>query len=445
MHGVKDLTEGPIGKQLYKLALPIMGTSFLQMAYSLMDMAWVGRLGSEAVAAIGAVGILVWTTSAISYLNKVASEVAVGQSVGTKNIEEAKTYASHNITISLAISLVWSILLFFFARPILGLFKLEPAIWNAAISYLRIVATAFPFVFMIAAFTGIYNAVGQSKTPFYITGIGLCLNMVLDPLFVLGFGWGIEGAGIATWLSEAVVVLIFIYQLKVRGPLMGGFPFFTKLKHDYVVRIFKLGTPVTLFSVLFSFINLFMARTASLHGGHIGLMTLTAGSNIESIAWSTTQGFATALSTFVAQNYAAKKTERLNRVYRISTALAVGFGTLMTCVYLFYGTEIFSILVPERAAYEAGGVYLFINAFSMIFLLTELTTQGLFYGTGRTVPPAVISVSLNLVRIPLAVLLANNGWGIEGVWWAISFSSILKGISSFVWFRLIKKKLFNMD
>ena len=121
--GTKNLTEGPIKKQLFNLALPIMGTSFIQMAYSLTDMAWVGRLGSEAVAAIGAVGILTWMTQSLSYLNKVGSEVSVGQSIGARNTDEAKAYASHNLTMALIISIVWGTLLFTFAFPIISLYN----------------------------------------------------------------------------------------------------------------------------------------------------------------------------------------------------------------------------------------------------------------------------------------------------------------------------------
>ena len=101
MQGTKNLTEGVISRQLFNLAMPIMGTSFIQMAYSITDMAWVGRLGSEAVAAIGAVGILTWMTNSISYLNKVGSEVSVGQSIGAQNVEDARGFASHNLTIAL--------------------------------------------------------------------------------------------------------------------------------------------------------------------------------------------------------------------------------------------------------------------------------------------------------------------------------------------------------
>ncbi|MEG1660704.1 MAG: MATE family efflux transporter, partial [Bacteroides sp.] len=85
MQGIKDLTQGPIKRQLFNLAMPIMATSFIQMAYSLTDMAWVGRIGSEAVAAVGSVGVLMWMSSSISLLNKVGAEVSVGQSIGSKN------------------------------------------------------------------------------------------------------------------------------------------------------------------------------------------------------------------------------------------------------------------------------------------------------------------------------------------------------------------------
>lgn len=99
-------------------------------------------------------------------------------------------------------------------------------------TYLRIVSTGLPFVFLSAAFTGIYNAAGRSKTPFYISGTGLIMNIILDPLFIFGFGWGTVGAALATWLAEATVFGIFIYKLRYKDDLLGGFPFLTRLKRN---------------------------------------------------------------------------------------------------------------------------------------------------------------------------------------------------------------------
>ena len=361
-------------------------------------MAWVGRLGSEAVAAIGAVGILTWMTTSISYLNKVGSEVSVAQSIGAREEDDARAFASHNLTIALMISVCWGFLLFVLANPIISFFKLDTEISGTAVSYLKIVATGFPFIFLAAACTGIYNA-------------------------------------------EATVLAIFIYYLKKKNRLFGGFPFFIRLKSRYSRRIFQLGLPVALLNSLFAVINLMMARTASTYGGHIGLMTMTAGGQIEAIAWNTSQGFSTALSTFVAQNFAARKKERVLGAYHTTLKMTALFGIFCTLLFVFFGSEVFSLIIPEKAAYEAGGVFLRIDGYSMLFMMLEITMQGLFYGTGRTLPPAIISITFNSLRIPMAIGLTAMGLGITGVWWAISISSMLKGIVAFIWFRILQKKI----
>ncbi|RGN44606.1 MULTISPECIES: MATE family efflux transporter [unclassified Bacteroides] len=441
MQGTKNLTKGPILKQLFNLAMPIMATSFIQMAYSLTDMAWVGRIGSEAVAAVGSVGILTWMSGSISLLNKVGSEVSVGQAIGSQNEKAAKAFASHNITISLLISICWAALLFSFARPIINIYQLKADISVNAVEYLRIISTALPFVFLSATFTGIYNASGRSKTPFVISGIGLIMNMIFDPLFIFVFHWGTIGAAVATWVSQACVFVLFLYQLKYRKTLLGGFPFITRLQKKYSKQIFKIGLPVAILNTLFAFVNMFMGRLASEQGGHIGLMTLTTGGQIEAITWNTSQGFSTALGAFIAQNYAARQNIRIIKAYKTTLWMTSIFGTLCTLLFVFYGKEVFSIFVPETEAYLAGGVYMRISGYSQLFMMLEITTQGMFYGTGRTIPPAIISISCNYLRIPLALLFVSIGMGISGIWWSISITSIMKGIIASLWFTIIKRKI----
>ncbi len=440
MKGIKNLTEGPILRQLFALAMPIMATSFIQMAYSLTDMAWVGRLGSEAIAAVGAVGIFTWMSSAISLLNKVGSEVSVGQAIGAKDEQAARSFASHNITLSLLISLACGAVLFCFASPIIGIYELEAHIGAAAVEYLRIVSTAFPFFFLSAAFTGIFNAAGRSKIPFTINSIGLIANMVLDPLFIFGLGWGTMGAALATWLAQATVCLLFVHQLKRKRILWEGFTFFTRLRKAYTLRIVQIGLPVALLNSLFAFVSMFLGRTASAQGGHLGLMALTTGGQIEAITWNTSQGFSTALSAFVAQNYAAGQIARVMKAFRTTLWMTLVFGSVCTFFFIAYGNEIFAIFVPEKEAYEAGGLFLRIDGYSQLFMMVEIAVQGVFYGMGRTMAPAVISISCNYLRIPMALLFVSWGWGLAGIWWSVSLTSILKGIICLVWFMLIKKK-----
>jgi putative MATE family efflux protein len=423
-----------------------MATSFIQMAYSLTDMAWVGRLGSESVAAIGSVGILTWMSASISLLNKVGSEVSVGQSIGAQDQEDARRFASHNLTISLIISLCWGGLLFVLAHPIIGVYELETHITESAVSYLRIISTALPFFFLSTSFTGIYNAAGRSKVPFYISGAGLLLNMLLDPLFIFGFGLGVNGAAYATWISQATVLVIFVYQLRFRKDmLLGGFPFLTRLKRRYTLRVLRLGLPVAALNTLFAFVNMFLCRTASEQGGHIGLMTFTTGGQIEGITWNTSQGFSTALSAFIAQNYAAGRMDRVLRSWYTTLWMTGVFGTLCTLLFFFFGSEVFAIFVPERAAYESGGIFLRIDSYSQMLMMVEITMQGVFYGIGRTMPPAVVSITFNYLRIPLSILFVRMGMGVEGIWWAVSATSIAKGVVLLAWFLIVRRKYLAVE
>ena len=422
------------------LAMPIMATSFIQMAYSLTDMAWVGRIGSEAIAAVGSVGLLTWMTTSLALLNKVGSEVSVGQAIGMKDKTAARSFATHNLTLSLIISTAWAIILFTFAPFIIRFYELKEHIASDAINYLRIVSTAFPFVFMSAAFTGIFNAGGRSKIPFTINGFGLIINMILDPLFIFVFDWKTDGAALATWLAQACVFGLFVYQLKFKKILWDDFRFFSKLKRVYTTKIIKIGFPVATLNVLFAFVNMFLGRTASTVGGHIGLMAMTTSGQIEAITWNTSQGFSTALSAFVAQNYAAKKISRVMKALKSTLFMTLIFGIFCSLLFIFWGNNIFAIFVPEREAYEAGGLALRIDGYSQLFMMLEIVIQGVFYGMGRSIPPAIISISCNYLRIPMAFLFVSLGWGLSGIWWTICLTSIIKGVIILIWFLAIKKE-----
>lgn len=459
MEGTRNLTTGPINSQLFRLAMPIMATSFIQMAYSLTDMAWVGRLGSEAATVVGSVGIFVWMTTALTLLGKIGSEVSIAQAVGAENKEDARLFASHNFTISLIIAIAWGIMFFVFAEPIISIFKLDQgsgalagggAISKDAVSYLRIISMGFPFIFLTATFSGMYNAVGRSTIPFYISGTGLVLNMILDPLFIFTFDLKTDGAAYATLISQGIVFLLFVYNIRKRNRILDGFKFFVKLQRRFTKRVFKLGFPVAIFNMLFAIVNLFLSRLASDHGGHIGVMTLTTGALIEGITWNTAQGFSTALGAFIAQNYAAGKFDRVIKAWHITLKMTAIFGTLCTILFVGYGSEVFSLFVPnEPDAFNAGGLYLKISGYSQLFMMLEITSQGIFYGLGRTAPPAIISIVFNYSRIPLALLLVSVvgvggvALGVEGIWWAVSLTSIGKGAFLTIWFMLIRKKVLD--
>ncbi len=441
---IRDFTQGGIFRQLIRLAMPLMAVSFIQMTYNMVDIIWIGRLGSKSVAAVGTVGMLMWMMNSFALLSKVSAEVSIGQSIGARRLDKAMLYASHTTTLAIMLGLFFAVFFFLFPQLTISFFRLEADITQEAVNYLRIISFGVPFMFLILNFSGIYIGTGRSDIPFYFNAVGLVLNIVLDPLFIFGFGFipkmGSQGAAVATTLSQLVVLILFIRHLRKKNGVLAQFPFWIKLRKSYTINILKLGIPVAAMNVYFSIINMNLTRIASIHGGHLGVTSQTTGGQIEGITWNTSTGFATALGSFVAQNFAAGKMDRARHAYRYTLMAMMTLGILVTAAFMLFGSEIFSVFIPERAAYLAGGDYLFIIGISQVFMMLELTTQGMFNGVGKTTPPAIVSIVFNTVRIPLAMILAAT-MGVNGVWWAISITSIIKGIFSATWYYFLQRKL----
>lgn len=443
---IRDLTQGNIFRELFSLALPLLAISFIQMAYNLVDILWIGRLGSEAVAAVGSVGMLMWMMNSVALISKVSAEITIGQSIGARMLDKASIYASHTTTISIILGVSFGLIFFFFPKPYVSFYHLENSIAEQAEAYLILISLGLPFVFTGLNFSGIYIGSGRSDIPFYFNSVGLLMNIVLDPLLIFGVGifpeMGVKGAAMATVFSEGVVVLLFINHLRRKKSLFGKFKLFIPLRRSYTVNILKLGFPIAIMNVYFAFINMNLARFASLYGGHLGIMSQTTGGQIEGITWNSSSGFSTALGSFVAQNYAANKIDRARSAFRITLILMGIIGGIASFAFMCFGEDIFSLFVPEKDAYEAGGKYLFILGISQIFMMLELTTQGMFNGFGKTSPPAIISIIFNTIRIPLAVFFGTR-IGVTGVWWSITITSILKGTILFTWYLIMNRAISN--
>ncbi len=441
---VRDLTGGSIFRQLLTLALPLMAISFIQMAYNLVDIIWIGRLGSESVAAVGAVGMLMWMMNSVALISKVSAEISIGQSIGARRLDQASIYASHTTTIAIVLGVSFGLFFLLFPHPYISFYNLEQEIALEATGYMQIISLGIPIIFLVLNFSGIYIGSGRSDIPFYFNATGLVTNIILDPLLIFGVGpfpaMGVKGAALATILSQGVVLFLFIRHLKRRNGLFGKFRFLIRPRRKYTLNILKLGLPVAAMNAYFAFINMNLARIASLYGGHLGLMSQTTGGQIEGITWNTSTGFSTALGSFVAQNFAARKMSRANRAFRYTLMMMGTLGIIVTLAFVLYGEGIFSVFVPEKEAYIAGGEYLLVIGVSQIFMMLEITTQGMFNGLGKTTPPAIISIVFNTLRIPIAMILGTR-MGVTGVWWAISITSIFKGIILFTWYLILQKKL----
>jgi putative MATE family efflux protein len=437
------LTEGNILKKMIILALPIMGTSLIQMAYSMTDMIWVGILGSRAVTAVGAVGFFTWFAFAFIIIPRIGAEVGVAQAVGKKDIGEAKTYIRHAIQMNVVFGAIYGIVMMLFRKQLIGFFNIQgDDIINMANSYLLIIGAGMIFFFLPPVLTGIFNGYGNSKTPFIINSIGLVTNIILDPLLIIGVGpfprLGVAGAAIATIFAQFVVSAVFIYTIYKKTDFFTGLNFLERPDWAHVRRIVKLGAPASLQNGAFTFIAMVIARILS-RWGSTPLAVQSVGSQIESISWMTAGGFQTALSAFVGQNFGAKKWDRIYKGYYTTIGIAAVIGIITSGLLILMPGPIFSIFIHEEEVIKEGIAYLRILGVSQFFMCLEITTAGAFNGIGKTIPPSAVGISMNALRIPGALLLSMI-LGLNGVWWSISLSSVLKGLILTSWFIIYLRR-----
>ena len=432
-----NLLEGKILPALSALALPIMATSLIQMAYNLIDMIWIGKIGASAVASVGAAGMFMWLSNGLATLAKMGGQIKVGHALGAQKKEEAASYAQSSMQMGIVFAVFFGILSVVFADGMIGFFQLNSTqVIQDAKLYLMITCGLVIFSFMNQIFTGILTAMGNSRTSFIATGIGLVLNIVLDPLFIFGFGFipamGVAGAAIATVLAQLVVMLLFLYTIVKEPVLFCDVHMLQAPDITHTKEIFQIGLPSAVQSMLFSGISMVIARLIA-GWGDAAVAVQKVGSQIESISWMTAEGYAAALNIFVAQNYGAKNTGRIREGYRLSMIVMLSWGVFCSLVLIAFPQVIFQVFIQETEVLPLGVDYLQILGVSQLFMCMEITTAGAFSGLGKTLPPSIVSITLTGARIPMAMLLGK--WmGLNGIWWAITISSIGKGIVLLIWF-----------
>lgn len=433
-----NLLEGPILPSLTRLAFPIMATSLVQMAYNMTDMIWIGRISSDAVAAVGAAGMYMWLSNGLATLAKMGGQVKVGHAVGAKQQKSAISYAKSAIQLGILFGLLFGFVCIVFASPLIGFFNLNsPQVAADAKIYLQITCGAVIFSFLNQIFTGIITAMGNSKTSFFATAVGLAANIILDPLLIFGIGpfphMGVTGAALATIIAQLIVLIVFFLILSKDELIFRHLHIFSKPDKKSMREIIKIGFPSGIQSMIFTGISMIIARMIA-EFGDSAVAVQKVGSQIESISWMTAEGFAAAVNSFVAQNYGAGNIPRLKKSYAVAMGIVFLWGLLCTLLLIGIPGPIFQIFIPDDAILPMGVSYLQILGVSQLFMCVEITTAGAFAGLGNTIPPSIVGIMFTSARIPMAMLLTSTSLGLDGIWWSITISSIFKGIVLLIWF-----------
>ena len=439
------LLSGNITSSLLKLALPIMATSLIQMAYNMTDMIWIGRVGSGAVTAIGTAGMYMWVSQGIAVIPKLGGQVKVAHAIGSDNIEQAKKLTNTVLQITVVSALVFASVMIIGNRQLIAFYNLSnPEIIGNAESYLKIISIGILFSYFNFVMTGLLTATGDSRTPFTANTMGLVINIVLDPLLIFGLGFfpalGINGAAIATITAQIAVSVFFIRYIIRDEFLFDRINILQRFSFCDFRSILKIGFPSAIQSVGYSFISMLISRFAASFGDEV-IAVSRVGAQIESVSWMISDGISSSINTFIAQNYGAGNIRRAERGYNSAFRLISVWGLFTTLLLYFGAASIFRIFIIEPELLHYGVDYLRILGLSQLFMCYEIVTSGSFAGFGKTSIPSTIILIFTAARIPAAYLLADLLGSVNGVWWAVSLSSVFKGIILVIAFRTFLHRL----
>ena len=436
-----DLIKDNIKKSLIVLSIPLTLTAFVQIAYTLVDMVWIGRIGSNAVAAVGVSYFLAWIAEALSLIAKIGGGVYASQAYGRKDENLTSLILQNGYFQGFITSIIYISLILTFKTYIIDFYKLGREVSDFANQYLSITTLGYLFVFLNPIFSQSFYSIGESVTPFRINTIGLVLNIILDPLFIFGFGpipaMGIRGAAIATVTGQATVFFIFLFVMRRKdGVIKNSLENFT-LSTKWQKRIFKLGLPVSFISGIHACITIVLNKLMAGFGPK-PVAVYSIGSQLESISWKTTEGCQAVVQSLIAQNYGAGLVDRVKKGVKESLKLVGTIGLIATIILFCFRNSLFKVFVPgDIETINLGAKYLAILSASQLMMSLEIGSTGVFQGLSDTRTPSAISVIFNAARIPISFLLIPY-FGVLGIWLSMTITSIIKGILSLY---LLRKKM----
>lgn len=441
-----DLTEGPITSSIFRLAWPVIISMFAETARGIANMFWVGKLGAVDLAAVVSATFLIWFIYVLSEVISVGTVALVARSVGAKDITKAAYAARQAYLLAILSSLILAIFMILVGgRYAFDLMGTEPEVTHLGVNFVRIVFAGTTFLFLIETFGACFRGSGDTKTPMKVLLISLSLNIGLDPLLIFGVGpfprMETNGAALATFLSQGTGAVIYGFLI-IRGKLRFKFSLLPKFNLDFSVvqRILRIGLPLSASGILFIVVYILLNKVTATFGTE-AIAALGIGNRMESLSFLTCFGFSQAAAALVGQNLGARKPERAEKCAWRTVHIVVWITGFISIMFFLFPRSISSFFISDPKVIEIAIDYLRILALSQVFMALEIILEGSFSGAGNTIPPMTVSIPGSVLRIPLAYLIAISwGVGINGVWWAITLTSIAKGTTLAFWFKQGKWK-----
>lgn len=415
---MKDLTTGNVRRKIFHFALPMLIGNLFQQFYNIVDTIIVGNfIDKQALAAVGASFPVIFTL--ISFVIGIGSgaNIVISQYYGAKNYKQVVRAIDTIFIFMFMVSILVTTTGLLFGEAIFKLLQLPVNLIPQALDYFKIyIAGAFLF-FGFYTTSSILRGLGDSKTPVYFIAIATVFNILFDLLFIGVFKWGIQGAAIATVISQGGAFITAVFYLNKTHELIQ----FSLKNLVFDVAIFKeslrIGLPTSFqqssiaigMTALMGIVNQF---------GTSVIAAYSVGMRLNSLATLPAMNFGSALSMFVGQNLGAKKISRVRKGYVSTILMSATISLLVSAIMICFGEELMHLFTTDKEVISIGAEYLTIVGSFYIVFSVMFSTIGVLRGAGATIITMISSIlALWAVRIPIAWLLSGT-IGYTGIWWA---------------------------
>lgn len=449
MKAPKDLTSGNIPKALVALTIPIFGSMVLESLYNFTDAVWIGHSGTIDLAAVNLSSFPFWMLFAFLGIITTGTNALVAQKLGEAKIDTAKEgeaaqVAALGLAVSVAAGAVLAAAVFVFGKEIFALMADDNediiAIIDLCYSYLAFLFLFAPLFAISECLSAILRAYGDSRTPLIVFGAGCVLNILLDPLFIFGWGpiprLGVVGAALATNLGCLFSVLIYMWLL-ASGRMAFKLPKRPKrINADALKRIIYIGFPTSIASVVFSLVYMSLSPVIGDYGAD-AIAALGIGHRIEGLTYSVSFSVSLACITMAGQNIGARKLDRVRSTARWGVLMTIAANLPPALMFYFCPELLAKIFAYDAGVIEIAAGYLRIVSWSQIISGMGIVAEGIFSGSGKTLPIMLVSIPCSLLRVPLAYLCTYSfGMALLGIWWVICIMTIARGLLMFTFYKL---------
>lgn len=439
----QNLTKGSVTKAMLLFAYPMILGNLLQQFYNIADTLIVGRfLGADALAAVGA------SFSLMTFLTSILLGLCMGSGVvfsmlfGADKQEELKNYIFISFVITGIPAITIEVLVLLFTDPLLTFLQIPAELRSLTKEYLQIIFCGILFTFFYNFFASLSRSVGNSMIPLAFLALSTILNIFLDLLLILQFPMGVSGAALATILSQAISALLMILYCLRHMPFLRLKREHLHIRKNAVSQILQYSLLTCVQQSIMNFGILMVQGLVNSFGVTV-MAAFAAAVKIDSFAYMPVQDFGNAFSTFIAQNYGAKKEDRIRSGIRSAIAIAFSFSVLISVLVFTFAEKLMLLFVnaAETEIIAIGVQYLHIEGACYCGIGCLFLLYGLFRGLGKPGISVVLTVISLGTRVFLAYLLAPiPSIGLPGIWWAIPIGWFLADTCGIIFYILTQKK-----